>query len=1401
MRTLRALAVRWWVLIGSGAAGLAVALPSHSQIVASDDAYSTETATALNVDEDDGVLANDSGGDDDDYAAVLVAPPANGALVLDGEGGFFYSPNAGFTGNDSFTYQVSDDETTSNVATVTITVSAPTTNVPPVAVDDSYSVAEATPLDVSAANGVLANDTDAEPGALTAVLVDGPSDGSLKLNPDGSFRYTPEEDFTGNDEFQYRVRDGGGETSAVATVTIDVDASNEAPVAVADSYRTNEGQTLRVGPGNGVLDNDTDGDDDRLTAFLVTEPSSGTLTLQGNGGFDFAPAPGFDGTVTFTYEAGDGTVRSNAATVTITVDAVNGAPSAQPDSYATNAGQTLNVSAGNGVLGNDTDPDGQTLTAFLVRDVSSGTLTLQGDGAFSFVPAAGFAGPVTFTYEAGDGAARSNDATVTITVNAVNGPPTARADSYTSNEGETLNIGPGSGVLDNDSDPDGDPLTAFLASSPSSGTLTLQPNGAFSFAPAAGFTGTVTFTYEAGDGTLRSAAATVTISVNAVNDPPTAQADSYTTAEDTPLSVPAAAGVLANDTDPDGGTTLTAAVARTVTDGSLTLRPDGSFTYTPGTNFSGTTTFTYRARDGSAASEAVTVTITVTAANDAPFVSNAPPATASEGVTYRYTLAASDPDGDPVEITAPTLPSWLSFSAPATVTGTPAESDVGTHEVRMQVSDGIAPAVVSRFNISVQAVDNAPTVATIPAQTASEGAAFDLDLTTFVSDPDTPAGELKYAATSGLPPGMTLNAAGRLGGTPTLGSSVGEHTIRFTVADATSRVPGQAAMTVIPAGHVDLAVSLSVAPTPAELEAPVTWTIEIANRAPDVGAPGLTLEASFAGDVPFRFDAPATPGCTATPTANRTQLSCTLGALAGGASTTIALTGRGSFAGDVFGHVAVTATGAAIDEVSGNDTATASLSVAQQIGREPAQRIEGIAARAVAAGDFDGDGFDDLAVATASPQGVVLLANVVDPANAARRLLATTPQSLGGEALGADLAVADLDRDGDLDLVLAAAAGAPDLAFVAANGSFTSTALGAAAQDSRAVAAADVNGDGFVDLVFASPGGSPLLINSGSGAAFTSGPRIGAGDARDVLLVDVLGDSLPELVLANADGDAALYGNSGGVFTLARTLATGPTSSIASGDFNGDGRADLVFGRATAVPPGMPSALVWLNGAEPFLSEELGAAATGGLLVRDFDLDSRADVLASSATGQRLFTNPGAANGTLVLHPQQLATPGARAVAAGRFSNDDRVDLAVAGDGIAVFVNDGRGNFGSGDSTPPTLTLRGEPTVNVVIDTPFTDLGATASDAVDGDLSSRIVVSGTVNTAVLGTYTLTYAVSDLSGNAATPVTRTVNVQAQPAATEGGGGGATGGEVVLGLLLAAWLARSRRPRLGVATTSR
>jgi hypothetical protein len=303
------------------------------------------------------------------------------------------------------------------------------------------------------------------------------------------------------------------------------------------------------------------------------------------------------------------------------------------------------------------------------------------------------------------------------------------------------------------------------------------------------------------------------------------------------------------------------------------------------------------------------------------------------------------------------------------------------------------------------------------------------------------------------------------------------------------------------------------------------------------------------------------------------------------------------------------------------------------------------------------------------------------------------------------------------------------------------------------------------------------------------------------VLVDLFGDTLPELVFANADGGATIYRNTGGAFQLELTLSTGPTTAVAAADFNNDGRFDLVFGRSVAPPSGVPSNLVWLNtsttGGSFFLSNEFGAAPTAAVAVADFDLDGDSDVLAVNDTGaHQVYTNVSAASGTFALHPQQIANAGALAAAVGKFSVDDRVDAALVGsNGVAVFYNDGAGNLGSGDITGPTIQLRGEASITLTVEDTYTDAGATATDTIDGDVTARIAVDNPVNPAVIGTYTVTYNATDLSGNSATPVTRSVRVQARQG-TGGGGGGAIGLEFALLLAFVSVLVRlSSRWRFG------
>ena len=216
---------------------------------------------------------------------------------------------------------------------------------PPVAVDDSYTTNEDTTLTV-AAPGVLTNDTDINvANTLTAKLVTGPTSGTLTLNPDGSFTYTPNANFNGSDSFTYKANDGSADSPTAATVTITVTAAvNNAPVAVNDAYSMTQDAPLTVA-APGVLANDTDVEGTALAAALVSGPANGTVVLASNGGFIYTPKTGFTGTDTFIYGAFDGAALSNEATVTITVN-----PAASPQLYLslTNATGTLTGLGPNG---------------------------------------------------------------------------------------------------------------------------------------------------------------------------------------------------------------------------------------------------------------------------------------------------------------------------------------------------------------------------------------------------------------------------------------------------------------------------------------------------------------------------------------------------------------------------------------------------------------------------------------------------------------------------------------------------------------------------------------------------------------------------------------------------------------------------------------------------------------------------------------------------------------------------------------------------------------------------------------------------------------------------------------------------------------------------------------------
>jgi VCBS repeat-containing protein len=389
------------------------------------------------------------------------------------------------------------------------------TNDSPVAVDDTYSTAEDTAL-TPAAPGVLANDTDANGDPLTAVVVVGPAHGSLTLNANGSFTYTPAANYHGPDSFTYRARDGIiGPTGPVqsdtpATVNITVTSVNDAgPVAVDDTISTAEDTPLAAN----VLTNDTDADNDTLTATKLSDPTNGGVVFNTDGSFTYTPNANFSGSDSFTYKANDGTVDSSPATVNITVTAVDDSPVAVDDSASTAEDTPVTVNAP-GVLANDTDVDSGSLTAGSASDPANGGVTLNADGSFTYTPDANFNGADSFTYTASDGTSASNLATVNVTVSPVNDNPDAVDDAYSTTAGVPVTAS-APGVLGNDTDIDGNSLTAGSASDPANGSVTLNADGSFTYtADSPGFSGADSFTYEASDGAGGTDTATVNITIS-----------------------------------------------------------------------------------------------------------------------------------------------------------------------------------------------------------------------------------------------------------------------------------------------------------------------------------------------------------------------------------------------------------------------------------------------------------------------------------------------------------------------------------------------------------------------------------------------------------------------------------------------------------------------------------------------------------------------------------------------------------------------------------------------------------------------------------------------------------------------------------------------------------------------
>ena len=285
--------------------------------VANDDSATTMVNTAVTV----VVFANDTDADGDQLFMSQYTHPTNGTVQWNPGYTVTYTPNAGFVGTDSFTYNVWDGTSASNYATVTITITSD--NDAPVAVTDTAETTEDSAVTIE----VLANDTDADGDTLTNSTTTNPAHGAVTVNTDGTITYAPNANYYGTDSFTYTMSDGTA-TSNTATVTITTTAVNDHPTAGDDAFTIDEDTQL---VGNVTADNgsgaDSDVEDTLIPdAVVVQNVAKGSLNLSADGSFTYAPNANYYGTDSFTYTVSDGTATSNIATVTITITAVNDDP-------------------------------------------------------------------------------------------------------------------------------------------------------------------------------------------------------------------------------------------------------------------------------------------------------------------------------------------------------------------------------------------------------------------------------------------------------------------------------------------------------------------------------------------------------------------------------------------------------------------------------------------------------------------------------------------------------------------------------------------------------------------------------------------------------------------------------------------------------------------------------------------------------------------------------------------------------------------------------------------------------------------------------------------------------------------------------------------------------------------
>ncbi|MFH4591298.1 tandem-95 repeat protein, partial [Vibrio alginolyticus] len=661
-----------------------------------------EDGVLLFTDEDllDG--ATDIDGDDLSVEGVSYTG-ADGVLTDNGDGTYSFAPNENFNGDVNFTFDVSDGTDT---VTANIDVSVTPENDPPVAGSTSYTVHEDNSITISNEQ-LLANSSDVEGDvAVDSVSYSG-ADGVFQDNGDGTYTFSPNENFNGEVSLDVVVVDEDGATDST-TAGITVLEVNDPPIAGATSYSVNEDEVITISSEQ-LLANASDVEGDVAIDSVSYSGSDGIFTDNGDGSFSFAPNENFNGDVSLDVVVVDEDGATATTNASIDVLPINDAPVSGDLAYSVDEDGSITLSQEQ-LLAQASDVEGDALTATNLVVDGDATVTANDDGSFTITPDANFNGDIDITFDINDGS-DTIVATADLTVNPVNDLPQPEDQAFTIGEDGVL-LFTDEDLLDGATDIDGDNLSVEGVSyTGADGVLTDNGDGTYSFAPNENFNGDVNFTFDVSDGT-DTVTANIDVSVTPENDPPVAGSTSYTVHEDNSITI-SDEQLLANSSDIEGDVSVDS-VSYSGADGVFQDNGDGTYTFSPNENFNGEVSLDVVVVDEDGATDSTTAGITVLEVNDPP-IAGATSYSVNEDevitISSEQLLAnASDVEGE-VAIDSVSYSGFdgiFTDNGDGTFSFAPNENFNGDVSLDVVVTDEDGATVATNANIDVLPINDAP---------------------------------------------------------------------------------------------------------------------------------------------------------------------------------------------------------------------------------------------------------------------------------------------------------------------------------------------------------------------------------------------------------------------------------------------------------------------------------------------------------------------------------------------------------------------------------------------------------------------------------------------------------------------------------------------------------------------